>query len=310
MIEKHKSVLLEETISSLNLNENSIVVDATLGYGGHSSNILDRIKTGHLFAFDQDSEAIRHSTDRLSKIGTNFTIIESNFVHMKDKLQELGITQVDAILFDLGVSSPQLDEGERGFSFHVDAKLDMRMDQSQSLSAYHVVNEYSKERLALIFKKYGEDKFSNNIAKRIVEVRKEKPIETTLELVEVIKSAVPMKFRLEKHPARQIFQAIRIEVNHELDVLEPALSQALQLIKVGGRVAVITFHSLEDRIVKQFFKEKTKIDDKVKGMPNIPEEYLPEFRLVYSKAVVPSDEELTDNPRARSSKLRVIEKIR
>ena len=310
MIEKHKSVLLEETISSLNLNENSIVVDATLGYGGHSSNILDRIKTGHLFAFDQDSEAIRHSTDRLSKIGTNFTIIESNFVHMKDKLQDLGITQVDAILFDLGVSSPQLDEGERGFSFHVDAKLDMRMDQSQSLSAYHVVNEYSKERLALIFKKYGEDKFSNNIAKRIVEVRKEKPIETTLELVEVIKSAVPMKFRLEKHPARQIFQAIRIEVNHELDVLEPALSQALQLIKVGGRVAVITFHSLEDRIVKQFFKEKTKIDDKVKGMPNIPEEYLPEFRLVYSKAVVPSDEELTDNPRERSSKLRVIEKIR
>ena len=310
MIEKHKSVLLKEAISSLNLNENSIVVDATLGYGGHSSNILDRIKKGHLFAFDQDSEAIRHSTDRLAKIGTNFTIIHSNFVHMREKLNELGIHDVDAVLFDLGVSSPQLDEGERGFSYHVDAKLDMRMDQSQELSAYDVVNQYSKEELAYIFKKYGEDKFANNIAKKIVEKRMEKPIETTLELVEVIKTAVPMKFRMDKHPARQIFQAIRIEVNKELDVLEPALLQALDLIKVGGRVAVITFHSLEDRIVKQLFKEKTDVDQAVKGMPNVPQEYLPDFKLVYSKVIVPSDEELNDNPRARSSKLRVIEKIR
>ena len=309
-MEKHISVLLNESISSLNLKVNSVIVDATLGYGGHSSNILDRIKEGYLFAFDQDSEAIRHSTDRLSKIGTNFTIIKSNFVNMKEELQKLNVSKVDGILFDLGVSSPQLDDSERGFSYHNDAKLDMRMDKEQSLSAYEVVNNYSKEQLARIFKQYGESKFANNIAKRIVEYRQEKTIETTLELVEVIKTAVPMKFRIDKHPARQIFQAIRIEANHELDVLEPAILQALDLLNVGGRCAIITFHSLEDRIVKQIFNEKTKIDDKVKGMPNIPDEYLPDFKLVYNKVIVPSDEELKNNPRARSSKLRVIEKIK
>lgn len=309
-MEKHISVLLNESISSLNLDEDSIIVDATLGYGGHSSNILDRINKGYLFAFDQDSEAIRHSTSRLNAIGTNFTIIKSNFVYMKRELEKLGVKEVDGILFDLGVSSPQLDETERGFSFHHDAKLDMRMDREQKLSAYEVVNEYSKEDLARIFYKYGEDKFANNIAKKIVEARKSKPIETTLELVEIIKTAVPMKFRKDKHPARQIFQAIRIEVNHELDVIEPALEQALSLIKIGKRVAVITFHSLEDRIVKNYFKEKCKIDEKVKGMPNIPDEYLPDFKLVVSKAIIPSDEEIKINPRARSSKLRVIEKIK
>ena len=309
-MEKHISVLLNESISSLNLKENSVIVDATLGYGGHSSNILDRISKGYLFAFDQDSEAIRHSADRLSKIGTNFTILKSNFVHMKEELAKLGVTEVDGILFDLGVSSPQLDDEKRGFSFHNDAKLDMRMDQDQKLTAYDVVNNYSKEDLARIFFKYGEDKFSNNIAKKICEYRKNKPIETTLELVEVIKTAVPMKFKIEKHPARQIFQAIRIEVNKELDVLEPALEQALDLIKVGGRVAVITFHSLEDRIVKNFFKEKTKVDDRLKGMPNIPDEYLPDFKLVVNKAIVPTEEEIENNPRARSSKLRVIERIK
>ena len=309
-MEKHKSVLLQETISSLNLKDNDIIVDATLGYGGHSSYILDRIKKGHLFAFDQDSEAIRHSTDRLNAIGTNFTIIKSNFVHMKEELEKLNVSKVDGILFDLGVSSPQLDDSERGFSYHNEARLDMRMDKSQKLSAYEVVNNYSKAELARIFKQYGESKFANNIAKRIVEYRQEKTIETTLELVEVIKTAVPMKFRIDKHPARQIFQAIRIEVNHELDVLEPAILQALDLLNVGGRCAIITFHSLEDRIVKQIFNEKTKIDDKVKGMPNIPDEYLPDFKLVYNKVIVPSDEELKNNPRARSSKLRVIEKIK
>lgn len=309
-MEKHISVLLKESISSLKLKENSVIVDATLGYGGHSSNILDRISKGYLFAFDQDSEAIRHSADRLSKIGTNFTIVKSNFVHMKEELAKLGVSEVDGILFDLGVSSPQLDDEERGFSFHNDAKLDMRMDREQKLTAYEVVNTYSKEDLAKIFYKYGEDKFSNNIAKKICEYRKNKPIETTLELVEVIKTAVPMKFKIDKHPARQIFQAIRIEVNKELDVLEPALEQALDLIKVGGRVAVITFHSLEDRIVKNYFKEKTKIDERLKGMPNILEEYLPNFKLVENKAIVPSEEEIKNNPRARSSKLRVIERIK
>jgi len=309
-MEKHISVLLNESISSLNLKENSIIVDATLGYGGHSSSILDRIKKGYLFAFDQDSEAIRHSTDRLSKVGTNFTIIKSNFVNMKEELEKLGVEKVDGVLFDLGVSSPQLDDAERGFSFHEDAKLDMRMDRDQKLSAYEVVNNYSKEELARIFNKYGEDKFSNNIAKKIVEYRQTKPIETTLELVEVIKTAVPMKFRIDKHPARQIFQAIRIEVNHELDVIEPAINQALDLLNVGGRVAVITFHSLEDRLVKNIFREKCMIDERVKGLPNIPEEYLPDFKLVVNKAIVPSEEELERNPRARSSKLRVIEKIK
>lgn len=310
MIEKHVSVLLNETISSLNLNENSVIVDATLGYGGHSSNILERISKGYLFAFDQDSEAIRHSTNRLNAIGTNFTIIKSNFVNMKEELAKCGVNQVDGIIFDLGVSSPQLDEDERGFSYHNDAKLDMRMDREQKLSAYEVVNNYSKEDLARIFFKYGEDKFSNNIAKKIVEYREKKPIETTLELVEIIKTAVPMKFRIDKHPARQIFQAIRIEVNHELDVIEPALNQALDLIKVGGRVCVITFHSLEDKIVKRVFKEKCEIDEKVKGLPNIPLEYQADFKLVTNKAIIPSDEELESNPRSRSSKLRVIERIK
>ena len=309
-MEKHISVLLEESISSLNLDESSIIVDATLGYGGHSSNILERIKKGHLFAFDQDSEAIRHSTDCLKKIGTNFTIIKSNFVHLQEKLKGLGVYKIDGALFDLGVSSPQLDDETRGFSFHNDAKLDMRMDREQKLSAYDVVNNYSKEDLSRIFTKYGEDKFANNIAKKIVEHRKTKPIETTLELVEVIKTAVPMKFRIDKHPARQIFQAIRIEVNHELDVIEPAINQALDMLNVGGRVAVITFHSLEDRLVKNIFKEKCKIDERVKGLPNIPEEYLPDFKLIYNKAIAPSEEEIKNNPRARSSKLRVIERIK
>jgi len=310
MKEKHISVLLEESISSLNLKENSIIVDCTLGYGGHSSNILARIKKGFLFAFDQDSEAIRHSTDRLNAVGTNFTIIKSNFVHLKEKLKEQGVDKVDGVLFDLGVSSPQLDEKERGFSYHEDARLDMRMDKDNPLSAYEVVNNYSKEQLANIFYKYGEDKFSNNIAKKIVEYRQNKEIETTLELVEIIKTGVPEKYKREKHPARKVFQAIRIEVNNELEILEESINQALDLLNVGGRVAVITFHSLEDRLVKNIFKEKCAIDPKLKGMPNIPAEYLPDFELVVNKAINPSEEEIKNNPRARSAKLRVIERIK
>ena len=309
-MEKHISVLLEESIKALNLKEDSTIVDCTLGYGGHSSYILQRIKRGALFAFDQDSEAIRHSTERLKAIGTNFTIINSNFVNLKEELAKRGIEKVDGILFDLGVSSPQLDDASRGFSYHEDARLDMRMNKDNPLSAYEVVNNYEEQDLVNIFYKYGEDKFSKNIARKMVEYRKNKKIETTLELVEIIKSAVPMKERLKKHPARQIFQAIRIEVNHELDVLEPALEQALSMLKVGGRVAVITFHSLEDRIVKNIFKEKCKIDEKVKGLPNIPDEYLPDFKLVVNKAILPSEEELEKNSRSRSAKLRVIERIK
>ncbi len=307
---KHISVLLEECIQNLNLKEDSVVVDATLGYGGHSRDILTRIKKGFLFAFDQDGEAIRHSTNRLKEVGTNFTIIKTNFCHMKEELEKVGVTKVDAVLFDLGVSSPQLDDKRRGFSYHEDAKLDMRMDQENPLSAYEVVNHYSKSELSRIFKEYGEAEFANNIARHIEMYRKEKPIETTLELVEIIKQAVPLKKRLKKHPAKQIFQAIRIEVNHELDVIKPALEQATSLLNVGGRVAVITFHSLEDRIVKRYFNEITKEDEKIKGIPNIPKEYLPDFKLITKKTIVPQKEEIENNNRARSARLRIVERVK
>lgn len=307
---KHKSVLLEETIETLNLQEDSIVVDCTLGYGGHSSEILKRIKRGYLFAFDQDQEAIDASSVRLSEIGNNFTIIKSNFVYLKEKLKREGVEQVDAILFDLGVSSPQLDEKERGFSYHQDAKLDMRMDRDQPFSAYELVNTYSEGQLVDIFYRFGEEKFSRSIARAIVKKRATHPIETTLELAEVIKNAVPERVRREKHPARKVFQAIRIEVNHELDILEKSIKDALTLLKPHGRLAVITFHSLEDRIVKNIFKEVTTVDDMVKGLPDIPVEYQKNYRLVNAKAIVPGKEELAENNRARSSKLRVIERIR
>jgi len=310
MSNKHISVLLEEAINSLNLKEDGIYVDATLGYAGHSSKILEKVKRGYLFAFDQDSEAIRLSTDRLNSIGTNFTIIRSNFKNIKKELNELDIDKVDGILFDLGVSSPELDEAERGFSFHKDARLDMRMDTSQEFSAYELVNTYSYEQLRDIFYKYGEDKFSPSIAKKIIKYRENKPIETTLELVEIIKSAVPMKERLKKHPARQIFQAIRIEVNDELNVLQDALKQSAELLKVGGRIVVITFHSLEDRIVKKYFNELSKVDDIIKGLPNINEDLLPDFKLVNNKPIIPTNEEIEDNPRARSAKMRILERIK
>jgi len=303
----HVSVLLKEAIDSLNLQEDSIIIDATLGYGGHSSEILKRIKRGYLFAFDQDSEAISFSEERLSNISRHYKIIKSNFVFMKRELDQLNVHEVDGVLFDLGVSSPQLDDGSRGFSFHQDAPLDMRMDKENPLSAYEVVNGYEEKELARIFFQYGEDKFARQIAHNIVAHR---PITSTLELVEVIKEAVPFKAKREKHPARQIFQAIRIEVNHELDILESSLKDALSLLRVGGRVSVITFHSLEDRIVKRVFKEMTEVDSVVKGLPQVPDEYLPNYRLVTNKAILPSDEELKVNNRSRSAKLRVIERIK
>ena len=306
----HISVLKDEVIENLNLKEESIIVDCTLGYAGDSSEILKRIKKGFLFAFDQDSKAIEYSTNKLNEIGTNFTIIKSNFVNLKEKLLEHNVKKVDGFLFDLGVSSPQLDEKERGFSFHEDARLDMRMDKDNPLDAYKVVNEYSLNDLTRIFRDYGEDKFAYQIAKKIVNKRQEKEIETTLELVEIIKSAVPMKEKIKKHPARQIFQAIRIEVNHELDVIKPALESATEMLNIGGRIEVITFHSLEDKIVKDYFKEITKIDERVKGLPNILEEYLPDFKLVVNKAILPTEEELNYNKRARSAKLRIIERIK
>ena len=260
---KHIPVLLEEAITALNLREDMKIVDATLGYAGHSSQILKKIKRGHLFAFDQDSEAIRQSTDRLSPIGTNFTIYHSNFKNLKEKLNEDNIYKVNGFLFDLGVSSPELDEDSRGFSYHKEAKLDMRMNKDQKLSAYEVVNDYSEEKLREIFYKYGEDKYSRSIAKNICKYRVDKKIETTIELAEIIKNSVPMKERRKHHPARQIFQAIRIEVNDELNSLEIALNDALDMLDINGVIAVISFHSLEDRIVKNIFKERTYIDEKI-----------------------------------------------
>ena len=306
----HISVLKDEVIDNLNLKEDSIIVDGTLGYAGDSSIILERIKKGFLFAFDQDSEAIEYSRKKLESIGDNFTIIKSNFVNLKEELNRRGIEQIDGAIFDLGVSSPQLDNKERGFSYHEDARLDMRMDKDNKLDAYYVVNNYSLTDLTRIFRDYGEDKFSYQIAKKIVSEREKKKIETTLELVEIIKSAVPEKEKRKKHPAKQIFQAIRIEVNHELDVIKPALEQALSMLNVGGRVEVITFHSLEDKIVKKYFKELTEVDEKLKGMPNIDPKYLPDFKLVVNKAIIPSHEELENNNRSRSAKLRIIERIK
>ena len=306
----HKSVLLEEAIAALNLKDDGVYVDSTLGYAGHSSEILKRVRRGSLFAFDQDIDAVNYSEEKLKKNFKNYKIINDNFVNIKTDLATLGINKVDGILFDLGVSSPQLDNASRGFSYHNDARLDMRMNQKQSLSAYEVVNDYSEEELSRIFFKYGEEKYSKSIAKKIVEYRKTKDIETTLELVDIIKSAVPERIKREKHPARKVFQAIRIEVNDELTVLETALKESLDILNIGGRIVVITFHSLEDRIVKNIFKEVTEIDPKVKGLPNIPEEYLPSFKLVNTKVITPDESELSDNNRARSSKLRIIERVR
>lgn len=306
----HISVLLEETIESLNIKEDGIYVDATLGYGGHSSEVLKRIKRGHLFAFDQDKIAIENANHRLKEIGNKYTIIKSNFKNMKEKLHEKEIFEVDGILFDLGVSSPQLDEDFRGFSFHKDAPLDMRMDLDSNFSAKDVVNTYSLDDLTRIITNYGEEKFARSIAKNIVKAREAKEIETTFELVEIIKRSMPEKAKRDKHPARRTFQAIRIEVNHELEILEQSVRDALSLLKVGGRCAIITFHSLEDKIVKNVLKEVTKIDDVVKGLPEIPEEYLPNYILVNRKGITAGEKELNDNPRARSATLRVIERVK
>ena len=304
---KHYSVLLNESIEGLNIKENGIYVDCTLGYGGHSSQILKRITRGCLFAFDQDGEAIEYSNKILGQINNNYEIINSNFKFIKEELLKRNIESVDGILFDLGVSSPQLDETERGFSFHKDSRLDMRMNQNQELSAYEVVNNYSEDKLVKIFFEYGEEKYSKSIAKAIVNARKEKNIETTLELVEIIKTSVPEKYRRDHHPARKVFQAIRIEVNDELNVFEKALNDSIDLLKTGGRLCVITFHSLEDRICKNTFKKYSEVEKAYKGLPYIPDEYKPKIKLIGKYK--PSNEELEENNRSRSAILRIIEKL-
>lgn len=305
----HKSVLLEESINNLNIKENGIYIDATLGFAGHSKEILKRIPQGHLYAFDQDDFAIEKSNETLKEISSNYTIIRSNFSNMKKELEKIGITKIDGILFDLGVSSAQLDIDERGFSYHKDAPLDMRMDTNNPISAYNIVNEYSKEDLTRILKEYGEEKYAHNIATNITKQRKIKPIKTTLELVDIIKKSIPMKASRDKHPAKKTFQAIRIEVNNELEVLKQALDQALELLNINGRLCIISFHSLEDKIVKNKFQEVTSIPKEINNLPYIPEEYLPKYKII-SKGITPSKKELEENHRSHSARLRVIERIK
>lgn len=301
----HESVLLKESLEFLNLRDDSIIVDCTLGYGGHSSNILKKIPNGHLYSFDQDIDAINYSSERLSKINSNFTIIKSNFKNITAKLNELNVTKVNGILYDLGVSSPQLDVSERGFSYHLDSRLDMRMDKDNKLSAYEVVNNYPYEKLVKTFREYGEEKYSTSIARGIINNR---PIETTLELAEIIKENVPFSYRKDKHPARKVFQAIRIEVNDEMNVLNDSLRQALELLTLNGRLCVITFHSLEDRLVKKMFREVSSIPNELSKLPIIPEEYLPKYKEI--KTLTPDLKEISSNNRSRSATLRVIERIR
>lgn len=303
----HKTVLLNEAIDNLNVKEDGIYVDATLGFGGHSGLILKRVKRGFLFAFDQDEMAIEYSDKKLSEIGNNYEIIKSNFVNLKEELNKRGINKIDGIVFDLGVSSPQLDIPERGFSYHNDAPLDMRMDRDKEFSAYDVVNTYSYNDLVRILREYGEEKYASSIANNIIKTRENKKIETTLELVEVIKKSMPYKAMKDSHPARKTFQAIRIEVNNELGVLRDALEEAIEMLNIGGRISVITFHSLEDKIVKEIFNKYSKVDSSLSKLPFIPKEYLPKFKLITN--ITPSKEELEENNRARSSRLRVIERI-
>ena len=306
---QHKSVLLEEAIDALNIKSDGVYVDATMGYAGHSSIILGRLKKGFLFALDQDQEAISFSEKKLREIGHNFKIIHSNFVYLKECLQNENVESVDGILFDIGVSSPQIDNAERGFSFMNDAPLDMRMDKTNKLTAYDVVNKYSEQELIDIFFKYGEEKKSKFIARAIVNSRNKKEIKTTLELVDIIRTEVREKYFNTKHPERNIFQAIRIEVNGELKVLETVLPDAINLLNKGGRIAVITFHSLEDRIVKHIFKKYSEVNEIVKGLPVIPDEYKPLIKLINKKPIIPSEKEIEENKRSKSAKLRIIERI-
>lgn len=305
----HTTVLKEESIKALNIKPEGIYVDCTLGGAGHSMRILEQLDGGHLFAFDQDETALAHAKQLLEPFSGKFTLIKSNFRHLKTELEERGIDQLDGILFDLGVSSPQLDEASRGFSYHQDAPLDMRMDQTAPLTAKEIVNEWPFAKILSIISRYGEEKFAKQIARKIEAAREKKPIESTGELVDIIKEAIPAPARRTGgHPAKRTFQAIRIAVNDELGAFEEALTDGLELLAPHGRMAVITFHSLEDRLCKQVFKEKTKLPDLPKGLPIIPDDHQAPFTLVTRKPVIATDDELEANNRSRSAKLRTIEK--
>ncbi|MBR4236959.1 16S rRNA (cytosine(1402)-N(4))-methyltransferase RsmH [bacterium] len=306
---EHISVLLNESIESLNINPDGIYVDATLGGGGHSSEILKRLSSkGRLYSFDVDDYSIMRAKEKLESTGkTNYTIIKSNFENLKEELSNLGVFQIDGVLYDLGVSSFQFDMPEKGFSYNYDAKLDMRMDSSLTISAWNIVNEYSYKEIADILYKYGDEIYSREIAKKIVAEREIKPINTTFELVDVIKKALPNKELNKKgHPAKKSFQALRVKVNRELDVLESSLRQAIEITKPGGRIAVIDFEPLEDKIVKNVFKEGyTEIT--AKNLPVVLKEAT--LKRITKKPILPTDEEIKENRRSHSAMLRVVEKI-
>jgi len=311
---EHTTVLLHEAVAALNIQPDGVYVDCTLGGGGHSREILQQLgPTGHLFSFDQDQTAIDYNQTNLAPYleSGQVSFIKSNFANLKTELTARGIEHVDGIVYDLGVSSPQFDDAARGFSYQHDAPLDMRMDQSQDLTAQTVVNTWPYADLVRIFYRYGEEKFSKQVARAIERERETQPIVTTGELVEIIKSAIPARARRTGgHPAKRVFQAIRIAVNNELGVLETSLEQAVDLIDVDGRVSVITFQSLEDRLVKTIFKEHSDLPELPPGLPVIPDEMQPDYRLVNRKPILPSEEEIEANRRARSAKLRAIERLR
>ncbi|EGQ3622906.1 16S rRNA (cytosine(1402)-N(4))-methyltransferase RsmH [Staphylococcus pseudintermedius] len=305
----HISVLLKETVDQLNIKEDGVYVDCTLGGAGHSQYLLNQLSDeGRLIAIDQDMTAINHAKEKLQQDLHKVTFVHNNFRNLANILAELNIDKVDGILYDLGVSSPQLDVPERGFSYQHNAKLDMRMDQTQPLSAYEVVNTWSYETLVKIFFRYGEEKFSKQIARKIEARRQQQPIETTFDLVTCIKEGIPAKARRKGgHPAKRVFQAIRIAVNDELAAFEDSLEQAIDHVKVNGRISVITFHSLEDRLCKQMFQEYEKGPDVPRGLPVLPEAYTPKLKRVNRKPIVANATDLEDNHRARSAKLRVAE---
>ncbi|WP_049154007.1 16S rRNA (cytosine(1402)-N(4))-methyltransferase RsmH [Ligilactobacillus salivarius] len=310
---KHITVLLNEAVDGLNIKPDGTYVDCTLGGGGHSGLILSKLsENGKLYSFDQDITAINFNKDKFkeeNELG-KINFIKSNFRNISEELNKRNILGVDGILYDLGVSSPQFDNADRGFSYNYDAPLDMRMDQSQSLTARDVVNDWSYEQLVRIFFRYGEEKFAKSIARRIEKVRQQTPIETTGQLVDLIKETIPAKARRKGgHPAKKTFQAIRIAVNDELGALEESLEQALDLLNPGGRISVITFQSLEDRLVKVMFKQKTSLPELPPGLPVIPDSQKVEYKLITRKPIVPSEDEITHNNRAHSAKLRIIEKL-
>lgn len=311
---KHVTVLLNEAVAGLNVHPDGTYVDATLGGGGHSSAILNQLTTGRLYSFDQDQTAIKYNQQHLKKFINDgrSILIEDNFRNLETALSKNGVKSVDGVVYDLGVSSPQFDDAQRGFSYKLDAPLDMRMNQQQALSAMNVVNEWPYEKLVKILYRYGEERFAKQIARKIERRRESKPIKTTFELVNVIKEAIPAAARRHGgHPAKKTFQAIRIAVNDELGALEDSLEQALELLNVGGRISVITFQSLEDRLVKTMFHEQVSLADELPpGLPVIPPEMQPKFKLINKKPILPSQEELANNHRAHSAKLRIIERIK